>query len=64
MRGFHGSVNSANAVLKGFEVYYNFITKHQQIKCCPFELAIPELALTLKDEKNRWLGLIQLSKKV
>ena len=62
MRGFHGSINSANAIMKGWEVYYNFITKHQQINCCPYELAIPELAETLKETKNRWLGLIELSK--
>ena len=61
MRGFHGSINSANAIMKGWEIYYNFITKHQQIKCCPYELAIPELALSLESEKNRWLGLIKLS---
>jgi len=62
MRGFHGSINSANAIMKGYEIYYNFITKHQQIKCCPYELAIPELAETLKNTKNRWLGLIYLTK--
>lgn len=58
MRGFHGSINSANAILKGFEVYYNFITKHQQIKCSPYELACPDLKLG----KNRWLDLIKMSK--
>ncbi|MBU0466165.1 MAG: DDE-type integrase/transposase/recombinase [Nanoarchaeota archaeon] len=62
MRGFHGSINSANAILKGYEIYYNFITKHQAIKKCPYELAIPELTETLKDSKNKWLGLIQLTK--
>ena len=62
MRGFHGSIHSANAILKGYEVYYNFITKHQSIKCCPYELAIPELAVSLENEKNRWLGLIKLAK--
>src|SRR3990167_9234570 len=62
MRGFHGSINSANAIMKGWEVYYNFITKHQQIKCCPYELAIPELAETLKESKNKWLALIYGSK--
>lgn len=61
MRGFHGSIHSANAILKGYEVYYNFITKHQAIKKCPYELAIPDLALCLENEKNRWLGLIKLS---
>lgn len=61
MRGFHGSISSANAIMKGYEIYYNFITKHQQIKCSPYELAIPELALSLENEKNRWLGLIKLA---
>lgn len=62
MRGFHGSINSANAIMKGYEIYYNFITKHQQIKCCPFELAIPKLKEDLKDVKNKWLALIYRSK--
>ncbi len=61
MRGFHGSIKSANAIMKGYEIYYNFITKHQTIKCSPFELAIPELAKTLENERNKWLGLIKLS---
>lgn len=61
IRGFHGSINSANAIMKGWEIYYNFITKHQQIKCCPYELACPELTLILKDAKNKWLGLIKLA---
>jgi len=58
-RGFHGSTNSANAVMKGLEIYYNFIRKHQAINCCPYELACPELKLGL----NKWLDLITLSKK-
>lgn len=62
MRGFHGSISSANAILKGFEIYYNFITKHQAIRCSPYELALPALAETLKENKNTWLGLIDLSK--
>ncbi|MBU1988919.1 MAG: DDE-type integrase/transposase/recombinase [Nanoarchaeota archaeon] len=45
MRGFHGSIHSANAILKGFGIYYNFITKHQTIKCSPYELACPDLKL-------------------
>lgn len=28
---------------------------------CPYELACPDLALTLENEKNKWLGLIKLS---
>ncbi len=63
MRGFHGSINSANAIMKGWEIYYNFITKHQQIKCCPYELAIPELKEIFGYEKNKWLALIRLSSK-
>jgi transposase-like protein len=58
MRGFHGCIESASAIMKGYEIYYNFIRKHQAINCCPYELAIPELELG----KNRWLDLIKLSK--
>ena len=47
--------------MKCYSIYYNFITKHQAINCCPYELAIPELALSLENEKNKWLGLIKLS---
>lgn len=57
-RGFHGSISSANAIMKGFEIYYNFITKHQAINCCPYELATN---LKLKSN-NKWLELIWLSK--
>lgn len=56
-RGFHGSVKSANAIMKGYEIYYNFITKHQAINCCPYELATD---LKLNSE-NKWLQLIKLS---
>ena len=56
-RGFHGSVESANAIMKGFEIYYNFITKHQAINYCPYELAT-DLKL---NEKNKWLELVHLS---
>jgi len=57
-RGFHGSVESANTILKGFEIYYNFITKHQTINKCPYELAT-DLKL---NSNNKWLELIGLSK--
>ena len=57
-RGFHGSISSANALMKGWEIYYNFITKHQTIKCSPYELACPQLKLT---SNNKWLELINLS---
>ena len=64
MRDFHGPIHSANAILRGFEIYYNFITKHQQIKCCPYELAIPEFKEELKDVGNKWLELIYRSKRL
>lgn len=28
MRGFHGNVSSAYAIMNGVEIYYNFIRKH------------------------------------
>mgnify|MGYP001574487283 FL=1 len=58
MRGFHGSLESAKAIMKGMEIYYNYIRKHQEIDCYPYELAIPKLELG----KNRWLELIKMSK--
>jgi len=57
-RGFHGSVESADAIMKGYVIFYNFIRKHQSIKCCPYELAT---GLKLK-ENNKWLELIKMSK--
>ncbi|MBI2629835.1 DDE-type integrase/transposase/recombinase [Candidatus Pacearchaeota archaeon] len=60
MRGFHGSLSSAYYVMKGYEIYYNFIRKHQAIKCCPYELAIPELKDKL-NEPNKWIALINLA---
>ena len=64
MRGFHGSISSANAIMKGYEIYYNFITKQQAIKCRPYELALADEDTRefLKELKNRWLGLIYLTK--
>ena len=56
-RGFHGSIESANAILKGFEVYYNFIRVHQGINKCPYELATD---LKLNSE-NKWLEIIELA---
>ena len=58
MRGFHGSLENAKSTMKGVEIYHNFITKHQAINCCPYELAIPNLELG----KNKWLDLIKMSK--
>lgn len=56
-RGFK-NIDSANAIMKGFEVYYNFIMKHQAINKCPYELAT-DLKL---NNPNKWIELIQISK--
>jgi transposase-like protein len=61
-RGFHGSVDSANAIMKGYETYYNFITRHQAIDKCPYELACPELKEEL-NVPNKWLALIEMTNK-
>jgi len=59
MRGFHGSLESARAIMKGIEIYYNFVRKHQGINNkTPSEEAIPELNLST----NKWLSLIKLSR--
>ncbi|MBI2045541.1 DDE-type integrase/transposase/recombinase [Candidatus Pacearchaeota archaeon] len=59
MRGFHGSLESARAIMRGYEIYYNFVRKHQGIdNKTPQEEAIPELTLST----NKWLSLIKLSK--
>ena len=60
MRGFHGSVESANAIMRGLEIYYNFIRKHQTLNRAPYELACPDLKLS---SNNKWLELIKLSKR-
>jgi len=59
-RGFHGSIESANAIMQGYQIFYNFIRKHQAINCCPYEIAIPNLILK---SENKWIELIKLSKK-
>jgi transposase-like protein len=59
MRGFHGSLYSAKMIMKGIEIYYNYIRKHQGIdNKTPQEEAIPALDLG----ENKWLSLIRLSK--
>ncbi len=57
MRGFHGSVESADTILRGYVIYYNFIRKYQGINCSPFELATD---IKLKN-LNRWIELINLA---
>jgi len=51
-------LESARALMKGYEIFYNFIRVHQAIGKCPYELATN---LKFKD-KNKWLELIRLSK--
>ena len=59
MRGFHGSLYSARAIMKGFEIYYNYVRKHQGIENkTPQQEAMPLLDLGV----NKWLTLIRLSK--
>ena len=57
MRQFN-QIDSAKAIMKGYEIYYNFCRKHQALNKFPYELALPELKLGT----NKWLDLIKLSK--
>ncbi len=57
MRGFYGNVESANTILKGYVIYYNFIRNHQGINYPPYELVAD---VKLKNP-NRWIELINLS---
>jgi putative transposase len=60
MRGFHGCLASAYAIMKGLEINYNFNRKNLALKGKrPCELAIPDLKLG----NNKWLDLIKLSSK-
>lgn len=57
-RGFHGSVESARTIMKGYVIYYNFIRKHQSLR----GKTPSELATDIKFTKpNKWLELINLS---
>jgi len=56
MRGF-GELNSAKAIMKGYEIYYNFCRKHQALNKYPYELATD-----LELGSNKWLDLIRLAK--
>lgn len=59
-RGLHGSVESAYALFKGMQIFYNFVDKHGALNGkTPSELAIPELKFK---SPNRWLELIEISK--
>ena len=57
-RGFK-NVESANAIMKGYGIFYNFVRVHQGIGKCPYELALPKLKLGV----NKWFDLIQISKR-
>jgi len=59
-RGFHGSVESANTLMKGYEVFYNFIRKHQALK----GRTPSELATDIRLSGNKWLELINLSSSI
>ena len=57
MRGFHGCISSAQTLMKGFEIYYNWIRNHQGIECLtPSQIACPNVQI---ENKNGWLELIQ-----
>jgi len=57
MRGFHGCITSAQTLMKGMEIYYNWIRNHQALEGkTPSEIAVPNVELT---NKNGWLELIQ-----
>jgi len=59
MSGFHGCIEIAYAIMRGYETYYNFIRKHMSLgKKTPTEVAIPQLELGV----NKWLDLIKMSK--
>lgn len=59
MRGFHGCIESAYAIMKGLEINYNFNRKHLALgNRTPAEIAIPQLELRV----NKWLDLIKLSR--
>ncbi len=48
------SLESARAIMKGWEIFYNFCRKHQGINKCPYELATD-----LRLGENKWLDLIK-----
>lgn len=56
-RGLHGSTESANILMKGFEIHYNFIRKHLSLK----NKTPSELATDIRLNGNKWLDLINLS---
>jgi len=60
LRGFHGTIESAKAIMKGFEINYNFVRGNLALKGkTPSDLATD---LVFKSE-NRWGELIEMSVK-
>jgi transposase-like protein len=56
MRGFHGCMDSAQTILKGFEIYYNWIRENMALSnLTPSQIAVPNVQL---QDKNKWLELI------
>ena len=57
MRGFHGCMNSAQILMKGFEIYYNWIREHSSLN----NKTPSDLAVSFEfNNDNRWLELINL----
>ena len=57
MEGF-GCINSANSIMEGYEVFYNFLKQHEALK----GRTPSDLATNIKFETpNRWLELINQS---
>jgi len=57
MRGFHGCISSAQTLLKGFEIYYNYIREHQSLgNLTPSQVAIPNLQI---NGNNKWVEIIK-----
>jgi transposase-like protein len=48
--GSHGSIESTEDVMKGYEIFYNFIKKHQTIKKYSEKLAILNLVITSENK--------------
>lgn len=58
-RGLHGSINSAYALFKGIQIFYNFVNKHGALNGkTPSDLAVPSLEFKTP---NRWLELIEMA---
>src|SRR3990167_7553300 len=57
MRGFHGCITSAQTLMKGYEIYYNWIRNNLALEGqTPSQIAVPNVQI---QNKNGWLELIQ-----